>query len=128
MNEFLSQNKDLFTSKREFLTKLREVRQKFMNNLSTDPNNGVKKSSTYLAEHSNLNGHRSSDNSSTTSSISSSGSILATCFNVGADDSSSTSSISSSTLILKTEQSNSPLFNHSIKMIECNLNSKTSKQ
>jgi hypothetical protein len=36
MNEFLRKNKELFSSKREFLTKLREVRQKFMNNLSKD--------------------------------------------------------------------------------------------
>ena len=34
MNEFLRQNKELFSSKREFLTKLREVRQKIMNNLT----------------------------------------------------------------------------------------------
>lgn len=32
MNDFLSRNKELFSSKREFLTKLREVRQKIMNN------------------------------------------------------------------------------------------------
>lgn len=31
MNEFLRRNKDLFSNKREFLTKLREVRQKLMN-------------------------------------------------------------------------------------------------
>lgn len=31
INEFLCQNKDLFSTKREFLTKLREVRQKLMN-------------------------------------------------------------------------------------------------
>lgn len=31
MNEFLCLNKDLFSNKREFLTKLREVRQKLMN-------------------------------------------------------------------------------------------------
>jgi hypothetical protein len=31
MNEFLSLNKGLFSNKREFLTKLREVRQKLMN-------------------------------------------------------------------------------------------------
>lgn len=31
MNDFLRRNKDLFSSKREFLTKLREVRQKLMN-------------------------------------------------------------------------------------------------
>jgi hypothetical protein len=31
MNEFLCHNKELFSSKREFLTKLREVRQKLMN-------------------------------------------------------------------------------------------------
>ena len=36
MNEFLREHKDLFTSKREFLTKLREVRQKFMNTMSTE--------------------------------------------------------------------------------------------
>ena len=35
MNEFLRQNKELFSSKREFLTKLREVRQKIMNNLTS---------------------------------------------------------------------------------------------
>lgn len=32
MSEFLSKNKELFNNKREFLTKLREVRQKMMNN------------------------------------------------------------------------------------------------
>jgi hypothetical protein len=37
MDEFLRQNKDLFSSKREFLTKLREVRQKVMNTKSTTP-------------------------------------------------------------------------------------------
>ncbi len=31
INEFLRLNKSLFSSKREFLTKLREVRQKLMN-------------------------------------------------------------------------------------------------
>ncbi|RNA40728.1 hypothetical protein BpHYR1_004855 [Brachionus plicatilis] len=35
MNEFLNRNKDLFSNKREFLTKLREVRQKIMNNGKT---------------------------------------------------------------------------------------------
>ena len=38
MNEFLRQNKDLFSNKREFLTKLREVRQKFMNKLTHKSN------------------------------------------------------------------------------------------
>ena len=42
MNEFLRQNKELFSSKREFLTKLREVRQKIMNNLTS--NNSESKS------------------------------------------------------------------------------------
>ena len=32
----MRQNKDLFSSKREFLTKLREVRQKYMNNKTKD--------------------------------------------------------------------------------------------
>ena len=31
MNEFLRANQNLFPTKREFLTKLREVRQKYMN-------------------------------------------------------------------------------------------------
>lgn len=35
MNEFLNKNKELFNNKREFLTKLREVRQKMMNNGKT---------------------------------------------------------------------------------------------
>ena len=34
MNEFLRQNRELFSNKREFLTKLREVRQKLMNNIN----------------------------------------------------------------------------------------------
>jgi hypothetical protein len=38
MNEFLRLNKELFSSKREFLTKLREVRQKIMNNLTSNNN------------------------------------------------------------------------------------------
>lgn len=36
MNEFLRKNKDLFSSKREFLTKLREVRQKLMNKINSN--------------------------------------------------------------------------------------------
>ena len=42
MNEFLRLNKDLFSSKREFLTKLREVRQKFMNNITSNHNDTTK--------------------------------------------------------------------------------------
>ncbi len=43
MNEFLRHNRDLFSSKREFLTKLREVRQKLMNKVSSpqDPTGGA---------------------------------------------------------------------------------------
>jgi len=39
MNEFLHNNKDLFSNKREFLTKLREVRQKLMNTINLNNNN-----------------------------------------------------------------------------------------
>ena len=39
MNEFLHNNKDLFSNKREFLTKLREVRQKLMNTINLNSNN-----------------------------------------------------------------------------------------
>ena len=41
MNEFLRQNRELFSNKREFLTKLREVRQKLMNSLSSTAANGT---------------------------------------------------------------------------------------
>ncbi|CAF1092392.1 unnamed protein product, partial [Brachionus calyciflorus] len=52
MNEFLQKNKDLFPSKREFLTKLREVRQKIMNNNEATMS---KKDSTNPDDNTNIN-------------------------------------------------------------------------
>jgi hypothetical protein len=40
MNEFLRQNKEIFSNRSEFLTKLREVRQKIMNNRTSNNNIG----------------------------------------------------------------------------------------
>lgn len=53
MNEFLREHKDLFTSKREFLTKLREVRQKFMNTMSADTPTSIEQQTTTITTGNN---------------------------------------------------------------------------